>query len=112
MFICSVWQQGGLDSEGLFIASLPAALKAICAFVAVLCFLAQGFVSNASYSELVQMNTLLHEFASLLFHTQTYPVIIPAVFVGKLNAICAVVFAVVIHWKGPVKSFSLEICLW
>lgn len=64
------------------------------------------FVLNVLYSELVQLNTSPHGFASLLFHTQTHTVMIPAVFAGKLNGICAAVFAVVIHWKGPVLKAS------
>lgn len=94
--------------KGCSCASLPAALKAIGVFEAVLCFLAQGFVSNASYSELVQLNSPLcfMNFALLLSNTQTNKIIIPAVLAGKVNGICAVVFALVTHWKGPVfKAF-------
>lgn len=108
VFICVFGSRVDLTRRGCSCASLPAALKAICVFEAVLCFLARGFVSNASYSELVQMNSpvCFMNFASLLSNSQTNTVVVPAVLAGKLNGICAVVFAVVTHSTGPVLKAS------
>lgn len=84
-------------------------LSNLFVFQAMLCFLALGFVSGASYSELVQMNSPIcfMNFGSLLSNTQTNTVIIPVVLGGKLDVICAMVLAVLTHWKGPVLKASL-----
>lgn len=115
MFICVFGSRVDLTPKGCSCASLPAALKAVCVFETMPGFLAQGFVSNASCSELVQLNSPLRlmNFALLLSNTQTIAMIISAVFAGKLNGICAMMFRSSDTLEGTcVKGFSLEICLW